>query len=103
MFKDPIDHYIFPEAAAKRDEFIERVTRNTRVAKYCRGLYGPPEYLFIGRLCKIYKRYARREPAIGPGPFFRFVNAAIKQFGQGAEPVTLATLRNADDSATWPV
>jgi hypothetical protein len=76
----PVDHYTFPEIAAARDDLIERVTRQTRTAKAFRERFGPPEYLFVGRLYDIYQRYFHREPGVGHGPFFRFVNAAIAQF-----------------------
>jgi hypothetical protein len=95
VLKDPIDHYVCPEVAAERDDLVARITRRKRVAKACYKLFGRPQYFFIRQLCPIYRRYFRRKPAIGRGPFFRFVNEAIKEFGEGAEPVSEDTLRNA--------
>jgi hypothetical protein len=101
-FQNPVDSYRAPELAAERAAVRERAAVHERLAKRCRELHGPPEYTFIKGthpagvrpipgLRDISRRYFREEPTIGTGPlglFFQFVNLAIEQFGDGAEPVT---------------
>jgi len=66
--------------AEERDELERRIERRTGIYAKCEKTFGPPQYVFAGKLGDIFKTYTGDNPGRhkGGGPFVRFFVEAVK-------------------------